>query len=344
MRPLDSGLSRRDFLKLGGVGLAGLLAPPPRFPLESAYAGQQGRVIAKVIWTYERPSYDAPRLKMFWRDLVLPITNATISEDVAAHNRVWYEIGADGYAYSGNIQPVRTTLNQPQPDIPGEGVLAEVSVPYTDAHQAAKEASRVAYRMYYESTHWVRAAVRNPDDGQVWYQVWDDKWNERYFAPGEHLRLIPPEELSPLSPDISETRKRIEVSLSDQLVIAYEYDQPVFAARAATGGTYRLGRYTTPRGQFITYYKRPTRHMASGDIAASGYDLPGVPWVSYLTENGISFHGTYWHNDFGRPRSHGCINLTPQSAKWLYRWTLPPVPPGQEFAYRRGGTQVEIRT
>jgi len=52
--------------------------------------------------------------------------------------------------------------------------------------------------------------------------------------------------------------------------------------------------------------------MARGNLAANGYDLPGVPWNSYITEEGIAFHGTYWHNNFGKPRSHGCINLTPR--------------------------------
>ena len=83
--------------------------------------------------------------------------------------------------------------------------------------------------------------------------------------------------------------------------------------------------------------------MAAGDIAASGFDLPGVPWVLYITKSGISLHGTYWHNDFGRPRSHGCINLTPQAAKWLFRWTMPTVPIDKEFVYGEVGTYVEIK-
>jgi lipoprotein-anchoring transpeptidase ErfK/SrfK len=67
--------------------------------------------------------------------------------------------------------------------------------------------------------------------------------------------------------------------------------------------------------------------MADGDFAApASYDLPGVPWVSYLTDSGISFHGTYWHNDFGKPRSHGCINLPTPSARWVYLWTRPTYP------------------
>jgi lipoprotein-anchoring transpeptidase ErfK/SrfK len=82
--------------------------------------------------------------------------------------------------------------------------------------------------------------------------------------------------------------------------------------------------------------------MAAGNLANNGYDLPGVPWVLYLTQSGISFHGTYWHNDYGAPHSHGCINLSPQAAKWLYRWTSPIVQPEKEYVYGYTGTHVEI--
>ncbi|MCK7483271.1 MAG: L,D-transpeptidase [Candidatus Moduliflexus flocculans] len=75
----------------------------------------------------------------------------------------------------------------------------------------------------------------------------------------------------------------------------------------------------------------------------SGFDLPGVPWVIYIKENGIALHGTYWHNDYGRPRSHGCINLTPQAAKWLYRWTTPAVPLGKPLVYGYVGTRVDVK-
>jgi len=83
--------------------------------------------------------------------------------------------------------------------------------------------------------------------------------------------------------------------------------------------------------------------MVNGSLASSwGYDLPGVPWVCYFTEEGVAFHGTFWHNDFGRPRSHGCINLLSETAKWLYRWTLPAVPYEEQLASKVGGTAVEI--
>jgi len=172
--------------------------------------------------------------------------------------------------------------------------------------------------------------------------VLDDKWNKLYYASGEHLRLIPDDELVPLSPDIPNSQKKIQVQLNNQLVFAYENGEPVFVTRAATGNVFRYGKYTTPAGLFLTYHKRPTRHMASGDITADGYDLPGVPWVMYFTESGLSLHGTFWHNDFGHPKSHGCVNLSPSAAKWLFRWTEPVVKPNEQFAYKTTGTLLEI--
>ena len=87
----------------------------------------------------------------------------------------------------------------------------------------------------------------------------------------------------------------------------------------------------------------PAETASAGDVAASGFDLPGVPWVLYITEGGISFHGTYWHNDYGKPRSHGCINLPSEGAKFIYRWTRPEVPPDVDYLHLPGqGTQVSI--
>jgi lipoprotein-anchoring transpeptidase ErfK/SrfK len=338
-------LSRRDFLKLSGLGLAGLFFPSPKFPafFDNPYDAQQGRVTSRLIWSHERPSYEAEQVRLFWHDLILPITNATVSEDETAYNRVWYDTGTDGFVYSGHIQPVRTILNTPRSVIPKTGLLAEVTVPYSDAHEMPDFESKVGYRVYYETVHWVKSVVTGEGDKKPWYQILDDKWDKLYYVPAEHLRVLSDAELAPLSPDIPEEEKRIEVRLTDQLVIAYESGNPVFVTRAATGAVYRVGTYTTPTGHFTTYHKRPTRHMAAGDIASSGFDLPGVPWVLYITEGGISFHGTYWHNDFGRPRSHGCINISPQAAKWFYRWTTPSVEPGELYAYAKGkGTKVEI--
>ncbi len=236
---------------------------------------------------------------------------------------------------------MRTILNQPRP-IPTRGALGEVSVPYTDAYLEADPHTDFIYRLYYETVHWVTGAVTATDQS-IWYRLLDDKFDQYYYVPARHIRILSNEELTPLSPNVPDEDKRVEVHLDEQLLLASENRQIVFATSISTGGKRLSGKYTTPVGDFITYHKRPTRHMAVGDIASNGFDLPGVPWVLYITESGISFHGTYWHNDYGHPHSHGCINMTPQAAKWLFRWTRPTVPPEKPLAYGYIGTKVEIK-
>jgi len=338
-----SSFSRRDFLKLTGYGLLGISLPNLSLDLPQAddFDNLQGRVTDRIVWSYDAPNFKANRKKLYWRDLVMPITNTTIGEDEAAYNRVWYEVEDGSYVYSGSVQPVRTILNEPQA-ISLKGALGEISVPYTDAFESLEPNTRVLYRLYYETVHWVTASAISSVDGSKWYTLLDDKFQAYYYVRAEHVRLMKPEELAPLSPNIPSEQKRVEVRLNDQMVLAYENNSIIYATRVSTGGKLQSGRYTTPDGDFITFHKRPTRHMATGDIASNGFDLPGVPWVLYITKSGISFHGTYWHNDYGRPRSHGCINLSPQAAKWLFRWTMPTVPFDKELVYGVAGTQVDI--
>ncbi len=311
------------------------------FPQQDDFANLQGRMIDRTVWSYDEPNSKSKRAKLYWHDLVIPITNITVGDNESAYNRVWYQLENSGYAYSGGIQPVRTILNEPQ-QIPTRGVLGEVSVPYTDAYVELDANDEPIYRLYYETVHWVASTVKSKD-GSIWYRLLDDKFEQYYYLPAKHIRLLSNEELAPLSANVPDDNKRVEVHLDDQLLMAYEYGQIVFATRISTGGKRLSGKYTTPVGDFITFHKRPTRHMAAGDIASNGFDLPGVPWVLYITQGGISFHGTYWHNDYGHPHSHGCINLTPQAAKWLFRWTNPTVPPDKPVAYGYVGTKVEIK-
>jgi lipoprotein-anchoring transpeptidase ErfK/SrfK len=333
-------LSRRDFLQVGSLGMFGLFLHPLN-NFRDLLPEQLGRVAEMKSTVFDRPSLDGNPVTIYWRDMILPISEVTVGDKEPKHNRVWYRIRDEGYAHSGAIQPVQTRLNEPNSDIPSDGALVEVTVPYTDAHWGPGKNHQFAYRFYYETTHWASALVQD-NIGDPWYRIQEDKWDLTFYAPANHLRVIPREELSQISPDVSPSDKRLEVRLRDQLVIAYEEGKPVFMARVASGAEFSNGRFLTPQGRHQTYHKRPSRHMAAGDLASNGFDLPGVPWICYITEKGVAFHGTYWHNDYGRPRSHGCINLTPSAAKWIYRWTVPVVPPHEIRVYKKFGTNVDV--
>ncbi|MBD2436975.1 L,D-transpeptidase [Nostoc sp. FACHB-110] len=114
------------------------------------------------------------------------------------------------------------------------------------------------------------------------------------------------------SRQISQPR-RIEIDLSQQRLRAWEGKKLVYSFRVSTGK-----RATpTPVGRFHIQTKYRTNRMR-GD----GYDIPDVPYTMYFYE-GYAIHGAYWHNRFGTPVSHGCVNLPVKQARKLYNWTKP---------------------
>jgi lipoprotein-anchoring transpeptidase ErfK/SrfK len=90
-------------------------------------------------------------------------------------------------------------------------------------------------------------------------------------------------------------------------------------------------------------YQRHTQRMIGGS-GDDRYDLPGIAFPVYFTWSGVAIHGTYWHNDYGRRHSHGCVNVTNEAAQWVFRWTDPPVPYDQHtlMSSPSEGTRVVV--
>lgn len=343
-----TGISRREFLRLSSAGLLALLAAKVDGEVLANSPGRDksvlglGRITSNKVEMFDSPSLDGKSLRTLWKDLIFPITEVEVGKGEPSHNRVWYQLEGVGYVHSGSVQEVKIDKNETVLDIPEKGALAEVTVPFTDALWNPNDTNSVAYRLYYSSTHWITGLVED-EDGNQWYEILEDFFKDKYYVKPAHLRMVSAEELTPLSPDVPPADKHLEVRLNDQLVTAYEGSTAVKSMRCSGGTAYFKG-YLTPTGKFTTNYKRPSRHMVNSRLAdAYTYDLPGVPWICYITEEGVAFHGTYWHNDFGRPRSHGCINLHSDHAKWIYRWTTPQVPFGEQTVDKRGGTSVDIK-
>ena len=140
-------------------------------------------------------------------------------------------------------------------------------------------------------------------------------------------------------------RKWIDVSIKQQLLVAYEGKHPVFATLVSTGRG-ELGdpktTFATVRGTYMIHSKHVSGTMDGDDTAEDSFDLRDVPYIQYFHE-GYALHGAYWHDDFGKVRSHGCINLAPADAAWLFEWTDPQVPEGWHGALNMAaGTLVYI--
>lgn len=175
----------------------------------------------------------------------------------------------------------------------------------------------------------VFTATSSHTEEPVWYTVveGDSLWSiARSFgvtieALAAKNALIDPNNIFPgqvlLIPDQTEaipvmevTNKRILVILSQQMVYAYEGETLVADFLVSTG----VAEHPTVTGTFYIYSKLELALMTGED-----YYLPDVPWTMYFYQ-GYSFHGTYWHHNFGTPMSHGCINMFTPDAEWLYYW------------------------
>lgn len=319
------------FLKVTGLALGGALFKPPP-PSTLPAPTDLGRVTTTAVGVYHEPSFRARRLALLPRDTLVSLLGGEASDDGPPHNPLWWRT-PEGFMHSGTLQLVRWEPQPPLRDIPAGGALFEVSVPATRSYRQPNPTSPPLYRLYYQSTAWVEAAVVGADD-RIWYQIVDDRLRYRYYARAEHLRRVDPSELSPISPDLPHSAKHILISLARQELMAFENEECVLRTRISSGApSLRRDPGTipteTPRGHFHVQIKTPLRHMGDGRLTSDleAYELPGVPWCCFfVTSTGVALHGTYWHNDFGRPRSHGCVNMRTEEAKWLFRWCLPESP------------------
>jgi lipoprotein-anchoring transpeptidase ErfK/SrfK len=169
-------------------------------------------------------------------------------------------------------------------------------------------------------------------DGQDWYEIAQDesvRYPERitsdwyvaarvvhlFYDDGDH-RLLSGQKVK--------TEKRIVVSLSKFTLDAYEGDTLFMEVPISPG----LELTPTPKGTFTIFKMTPSRYMQGPipEVSDQYYDLPGVPWNLYFTKDGAVIHGAYWHDHFGEPWSHGCINLSPDNAKKLYSWAEIGIP------------------
>lgn len=114
----------------------------------------------------------------------------------------------------------------------------------------------------------------------------------------------------------------IDVDVGEQVLIAYRGAAPVFATLVASGKD-----SPTPRGNYPIWAKVASMTMANQDYEDKPYMVEHVPWVM-LFQGHNALHGAYWHDQFGRRRSHGCVNLAPRDARWLFEWVAPALPAG----------------
>lgn len=353
-------LSRRNFLRLAALGLGSLALPAFTRPLAALAEAHKAtftagladfpdypllaRVAQGVAELKARPDLNAETLGVLYEDAVLPWLREVPGAQPAFvfNNQKWVET-PEGYLYAPLIQPVRNHPNQPVSKLHqtslGPGIWAEVTVPYVETNLVNQPSSNswvgerieqgLPVRLHYGQVFWIDS-IKTNNQGQVLYRVNPNYYGglDLLWVAAEAFRPIQEDELSPIHPDAAD--KRVVVDLTYQTLSCYEGQREVYFCRVSTGAKFDafgnlVDKWATPVGEHTISRKFISLQMSGGTTGA-GYDLPGIGWVTIFATGGVALHSTIWHNNFGDAMSHGCVNMLPEDAKWVFRWTLPNVP------------------
>lgn len=364
--------SRRDFLKLSGLGLGALafnplkgvfknISPLPPFP-----AGDRlGRVaVTPNFYSTElkgTPDGQAPAIRNVGQDEVVVWQREVVGTDgFGGTSRRWVET-PEGYIYAPHLQPVQNLPNKPLSSLPAgkQGFWAEVTVPYVDLRILNSPISpamkfsmqnNLPIRLYYSQVVWIDQ-VGADANGQVLYRFSESPghgygYGDLFYAEGTAFRPLTDEDVKAINPNVDPATKRIDVDATGerQTLSCFEGNNEVYFCRISSG----YGEaFSTPLGIQAISWKILSIHMAANTASDSGYDTMGVSWPTFFNTNvGAAIHGVFWHNDFGVRRSHGCINVAPEDAKWIFRWTAPFVSLDQseiKMTWPNVGTPVNVK-
>ena len=354
-------INRRDFLKLAVLGTGALAFRPfsqlslPEFPQSE----RLGRIAVGKMDVFATPDGSGQPTGALYEDQIVPWVHDVVGSMPGRTNQRFVET-PNGYIWGGYVQPVGNKPNVPITSVPttslGLGMWVEVTVPYVDLvlDNPPARAPWLEYaasinlpaRFYYGQIVWVDE-VRADAAGQIWYRL-----NEKYgsgdilWGQAEAFRPITADEISPIHPDAAD--KRIVVRVWEQTLSCFEGNSEVHFAKISSGALYdawgnRVNAWETPVGQSPIWRKAVSLPL-SGGSASAGWSLPAVGWVSLFVGTGVAIHSTFWHNNYGEPSSRGCVNASPEDAKWIFRWSLPEVPydPGDVTVEMPGGTIVSV--
>ena len=301
-------------------------SPAPESPLKSVLPFTYGYVMTGPVALYSNPA-DTDRGAPPARMLNLGYVWVRIMGQVSHNSQAWYLTEAGGYLPSALVAIMRPSAFQGIrvggiPATPFAWVLNHVQ---TSPRPGEKPTTNSANYKRYDA---VNIYEQQEVDKQTWYRVGDNQWLAQTVVAKVEWRPPPPE--------VGPGEKWIDVSLFEQTLAAYEGNRMVYATLISSG----LPQWATAKGLFRIHTKYELGSMTGREGKPDYYSLEGVPWTMYFYQD-YALHGAYWHDGFGWRHSHGCINLAPLDAKWLYDWTSPYVPPGARV---RAATEAEPGT
>ena len=365
MNKQNRGIDRREFLRKSIVGAGSLLVLPQKlnnFVLQQEWpAGEDlGRNTVyspSSLPIRSQPRVDAAVVRYLAEDETVQWLREVIGETpVGRPSRTWVET-PEGYVYGPSLQRVKSIPNTPITELPSRsenmGLWVEVTQPFVQLELEnpvpqspwLQNTTSNRWRLYYGQVIWCDA-IRMNENGKVQYHLIEKYGYDSFWADATAFRPLTEDEVSPIHPDA--TDKVVRVNINQQTLSCFEGNNEVFFCQVSTG--IKLDAFGLPDDSFITplgshfiWRKAFSFHMMGG-ASDDGWDILAVPWTALFVGSGVAIHGTFWHNDFGTPKSHGCVNTTCENAKWIFRWTTPQVSyfPGDVTNNTYEGTKIEV--
>lgn len=335
---------KKDRIRIEGAGVEGSILGAHQRPDPHLDLLGEPREIPKELIDGERvprPPGAAPRLRFkFHTGRAEPNTRLALMS--------WFEHDKRRWALTSQLDLValdRIRILEPpsfhglplqeEHDLPVGFLKARTASGYElDEEGKVVETVRLTYRQGFRLT-----GEKKVHNGQTLLGSHEGIW-----VPEQWLEIVDKRDSVPTFVK-KETLRWIDISIRDQTLVAYRGSKPVYATLVSTG---RGGMgdpkttHATPRGLYAIFSKHVSTKM-SGDEIGSEYLIDDVPYVQYF-HRGYAIHGAFWHDNFGRVQSHGCVNLAPRDAAWLFEFTGPEVPEGWHGRFvKSGGTPVLIR-
>lgn len=230
----------------------------------------------------------------------------SVEEQITHEGGSYYRINADEFVRADTLSPYNPSRFQgvalaAQPERPFAWILQTVRPSRTPGGPPDPDApDHVRYQV-------VQIFATQGLGHQVWYLIGPHQWINQIY--------VGKVELAPRPAGVHPGASWVDVDLFEQTMAVYAGDQMVYAALIASG----LPGWDTPTGLHQVWYRTPLGKMSGSAGRPDYYFLEDVPWSLYFNR-AVAFHTAYWHDDFGYKHSHGCVNLAPLDARWLYEW------------------------
>lgn len=299
-----------------------------------------------------RGSRLVPRISYYARRDGVPIYTSKEAAAAGTHDRLvergfsfsvagWKRIGKRRFIQTrrGELVPRGDMYRYRPSDYAGRHLKGRPALPmgcttkykHAPVRAAPSHRARRVDRLKHHS--WVRIHEVRGRGKRRFYRIEPGRWVAARHVQRVHFSA-PPKGVGP-------TDRWVEVLLGHQTLVAYEGGRPVFATLVSTGRWH----HQSPRGLFRVRTKVAMAAMNNRKGAGELYRVDDVPWIQYFHQ-GYALHGTYWHNGFGQPKSHGCINLSPKDSRWLFDWAPPRLRTGwmaTEATAAQPGLLIRVR-